>query len=426
MITRRLSRRNLLRMAAALAAIEAGDAGGAAVSHAGDIGNVRGDALSQIDARLRAASVAREVPGVVAMAATDQGLIYAGAFGTRHLGKGPAMTVDTVFRIASMIKPVTSVAAMQLVEIGKLTLDDPVPNLDPALGDPQVLEGFDGAGAPRLRPAKRRITLRHLLTHTSGFSYALWDANMARCLKAMHGRVAAPRTPLVFDPGDGWAYGVSLDWVGRLVEAASGQTLSAFFREHIFGPLGMNDTDFVPSSRQYMRQAALHVRKPDGSLEPQPLNRPVARQHYSGGGGLYSTAPDYLTFTRMLLHEGALDGARILRPETVALMGKNQIGKIEAGILKTTVPALSNDVNFFPGISVRWGLGHMINMQDGPDGRSAGSLCWAGLLNTYYWIDPNKRVTGVIMTQILPFADERALRLYRQFERGVYQLANRA
>ncbi len=125
----------------------------------------------------------------------------------------------------------------------------------------------------------------------------------------------------------------------------------------------------------------------------------------------------------MLLHGGTLDGVRILRPETVALMGRNQIGAIEAGVLKTTTPALSNDVDFFPGISLKWGFGHMINMQPVPDGRSAGSLTWAGLFNTYYWIDPKLRIAAVFMTQVLPFADRRALRVYRQFERHIYAAA---
>jgi len=424
MTTRRPSRRDLLRTAGALAVVKSVSASGTGVSRAEETKGPRGPSLPKIDAALRAATDAKQVPGVVAMAVTDQGIIYEGAFGMRRLGKGPAMTLDTVFRIASMIKPVTSVAAMQLVEQGKLKLDDPVPNLDPALGDPQVLEGFDGSGAPQLRRARRPITLRHLLTHTSGFSYALWDVNTARYLKT-HGSAAPPRTPLMFDPGTRWEYGVGLDWVGRLVEAISGQTLRAYFREYILGPLGMKDTDFAPSEQQHMRQASLHARKPDDSLEPQPLKRAVARKSYSGGANLCSTAPDYLTFIRMLLHEGSLNGVRILRPETVALMGQNQIGDTEARILKTTVPALSNDVDFFPGINLRWGFGHMINMQPGPDGRSAGSLTWAGLLNTYYWIDPSKRVAGVIMTQILPFADKFALRLYRQFERDIYNAVKR-
>ena len=381
--------------------------------------------FSHIDAVLRAATRAGQLPGVVALAATDSGVVYEGIFGSRRLNAAPAMTRDTVFRVASMVKLITSVAALQLMEQGKLSLDAPVPDIDPALGAPQVLDGFDPKGLPQLRPARRPISLRHLLTHTAGFSYRLWDAKAVRYAasldllpKAERSRV--PRTPLMFDPGEGWRYGTSMDWVGRIVEHVSGERLDAYFRNHILDPLGMKDTAFVISPEQSAREASLHRHGPGGSLAPQPVERQAPRQTFSGGAGIYSTAPDYLTLIRMLLRGGALDGVRLLRAETVALMGQNQIGSIEAGRMKTTTPALSNDVNFFPGISLKWGFGHMINMQAVAGGRSACSLTWGGLLNTYYWIDPQRRIAAVFMTQVLPFADDRALRIYRGFERGIY------
>jgi CubicO group peptidase (beta-lactamase class C family) len=360
------------------------------------------------------------------MAATDQGVFYEGTFGTRNLAAGPMMTPDTMFRIASMTKAVTSVAAMQLVEQGKLTLDDPVPNIDPALGVPQVLEGFEASGAPRLRAARRPITLKHLLTHTAGFSYEHWNANTVRYIKATGmpsistGKVASLRMPLAFDPGERWEYGVNIDWVGLLVEAISGQKLDVYFRENIFGPLGMEDSCFATTPEQRARQATMHQRQTDGSLLPQPLETPVTPEFWAGGIGLYSTAANYMTFLQALLHDGSFNGARILRPETVALMGRNQIGDLAAGILKTTDPRRSVDIDFFPGASLKWGLGYMINVQAGPNGRSPGSLTWAGILNTHYWIDPARRVTGLIMTQILPFGDGPAMRLYGRFERSVY------
>jgi CubicO group peptidase (beta-lactamase class C family) len=339
------------------------------------------------------------------------------------------MSHDTVFRIASMIKVVTSVAAMQLVEQGKIVLDAPAPAIDPALALPQVLTGFDSTGAPQLRPPKQSITLRHLLTHTAGFAYRLWDVNALHYAGAIdrlpaRQRALFPRSPLMFDPGTRWQYGTNLDWVGRIIEAVSGERLDVYFRKHILGPLDMADTGFVTSPSQHARQASVHRRQPDGSLAPQPLEKQTTPAGFPGGGSLYSTAPDYLTLIRMLLHGGQFNGARILRPETVALMGQNQIGDIEAGLLKTTNPVLSNDVDFFPRVPLRWGLGHMINMEPGPNGRSAGSLTWAGLLNTYYWIDPTSRVAAVFMTQVLPFADRPALSLYRQFERGIYGALN--
>ncbi|HKX01107.1 MAG TPA: serine hydrolase domain-containing protein [Methylomirabilota bacterium] len=384
---------------------------------------------SQVDAVLRrAAAESCEVPGVVAMAATDEGLLYEGAVGRRALDQPDAMTLDSVFRIASMTKAITSVAAMQLVEQGKLKLEEPVPDIDPTLGSPQVLEGFDPSGAPRLRPAKRPITLRHLLTHTAGFGYDMWDPNVGRYLQAAAvptrstGQVASIRVPLVFDPGERWEYGINTDWVGRLVEAMSGVPLDVYFRDRIFTPLGMKDSGFVTTAEQRGRQARLHLRQPDGSLIPQPLEPPATpAEFWSGGGPLYSTGRDYLQFLQMLLNQGSWNGARVLRPETVALMVQNHTGALPAGILKTENPALSNDVDLFPGAQIRWGLGFMLNVDAGPNGRSAGTVSWGGIFNTYYWLDRTRRVTGLIMTQILPFADRQVLALYGRFERAIYE-----
>jgi methyl acetate hydrolase len=373
----------------------------------------------EIDLALQAGVGAREIPGVVAMAANEQSVVYEGAFGFRDMDTASRMSTDTVFRIASMVKLLTSVAALQLVERGKLKLDEPAGNIDPTLGSAQVLAGFDAKGVPQLRPAQKPVTLRNLLTHTSGFSYLLWDPNVVRYLKVARSNSALPRMPLMFDPGSRWAYGGSLDRVGRMVEIAGGQSLDRYFSDHITGPLGMKDTGFSLTGKQRARQTRLYVRDVNRKLLSQPLEKPNVPKVFSGGGGIYSTAPDYLTLLQALLNGGRLRETAILRPETVALMSENQIGNLEAGILKTTNPALSNDVDFFPGVHLRWGLGHMINIDPVPDGRKAGSLTWAGLFNTYYWIDPTMRIAGVIMMQILPFADRQALKVYRQFERGI-------
>ena len=390
-------------------------------------------ARTRIDSVLKQAVDARDVPGVVAMAATDKGVLYEGAFGPRALDASAAMTPDTVFRIASMTKAIASVAAMQLVEQGKLKLEEPVPNIDPWLSAPQVLEGFDASGAPKLRPAKRPITLRHLLTHTAGFTYDIWHADTGRYVKATGlphrstGKVASLHTPLAFDPGDRWLYGINIEWTGRLIETLSGLPLEDYFRERIFGPLGMKDTTYVTSDEQRGRQARLHTRGADGALAVQPLEAvPVKGEFWPAGGPLYSTARDYLTFLQMLLNGGAFNGARLLKPEAVALMNENHTGNIPCGVLKAELRNLSNDVDFFPGADIRWGLGYMLNLQPGPNGRSAGTVSWGGLFNTYYWLDPAKRVTGLIMTQILPFADQRVLQLYGQFESGVYNAVKAA
>jgi methyl acetate hydrolase len=372
-----------------------------------------------IDAALRRAVEAKEVPGVVALATTDEGLIYEGAFGTRDVVNGPDMTPDTIFRIASMTKAVTSVAAMQLVEQGNLELDQPVDDILPELSAPQVLEGFDDAGAPRLRPAKRPIMLRHLLTHTAGFGYEFLNPELARYVdftgmaSFTTGKLAALDLPLIFDPGECWEYGISTDWVGRIVEIVAKQPIDAYFREQIFAPLGMTDTGFLLSRAQEARLVSVHQRKPDGLLEPAPTETVKPQEFLSGGGGLYSTGPDYVAFLQMLLHQGRFNGTQLLRPETVALMAQNHIADLE-------VPELSADVEFFPGIPCKWGLGQMINTLPGPNGRSAGSLTWGGIYNTFYWLDPQKRVAGVFLTQILPLIDRNAVRLYAEFERGIY------
>lgn len=373
-----------------------------------------------IDAALQAKVGAKEIPGVVAMAANEASVVYQGAFGARNVASATPMSSDTIFRVASMVKLLTSVAALQLVERGKLKLDEPAANIDPTLAALQVLAGFDAKGIPQLRPVHKPITLRNLLTHTSGFSYPLWDPNVVRYLKAARADPALPRRPLMFEPGEKWAYGGSIDNVGQLVEIASGQSIDRYFSENITGPLGMNDTGFVITEKQRARQASLHVRDAGGKLVPKPFEKLTSTTTFSGGGGIYSTAPDYLILLQALLNGGRFRGASLLQPDTVTLMSTNQIGNIEAGVLRTVNPALSNDVDFFPGVHLRWGLGHMINVDPVREGRAAGSLTWAGLLNTYYWIDPKKRIAGVIMMQILPFVDRQALMAYRQFERGIY------
>ena len=383
-------------------------------------------ASSGVDQVLERAVAQGVAAGVVALATNDQGVIYEGAFGKREIGRDADMTLDTVVWIASMSKAITSVAAMQLVEQGRIGLDEPLSDRLPELAGIQVLEGFDDAGAPRLRPPRRPITLRHLLTHTAGFTYDIWNQDMGRYQQyaAVPGIIECKnltlQTPLVFDPGERWEYGVNLDWVGKTVEQLSGQSLEAYFKEHIFGPLGMDDTGFVIRPEQRSRLASMHVRQPDGSLVAIPFEITQEPEFYMGGGGLYGTGPDYLKFERMLLGGGRLGGVQVLRPDTVQEMSRNQIGELTVGMLKSVQPGSSNDAEFFPGMVKKWGLAYMISTEVAPTGRSAGSLCWAGLGNTYFWIDPTRRVAGVILTQILPFADAAVLDMYDQFERAIY------
>ena len=357
-----------------------------------------------LDAILKHAVDARDVPGVVAMAATESSILYEGAFGPRSVGAAAKMSRDTVFRIASMVKLLTSVAAMQLVERDRLRLDEPAEKIDPELASALVLDGFDDKGAPRMRPPRNPLTLRNLLTHTSGFSYPLWDAKVVRYLRCRRTDRKLPRRPLTFDPDTKWAYGGSIDCVRRLGEIASGIPLERYFHENITGPLSMPDTTVNLTAGQRAREAGVHRRNADGSFRAEPPEKPVAVTSFTGGGGIYSTAPDYLTLLQALLNGGSLRGATLLKPDTVTLMSENQIGDLEAGIMKTTNPALSSDVDFFPGLRKRWSLGHMITLDPVANGRKAGSLTWAGLLNTYYWIDPASGVAAVIMTPAMPEA----------------------
>jgi len=384
----------------------------------------------EVDALFRRATDAGDVPGVVALAIAGDTTLYEGAFGSRRLGAAEAMDLDTVGWIASMTKPLTSVAAMQLVEQQRLKLDEPAQRWAPELARVQVLEGFDASsGAPRLRAPTRPITLRHLLNHTAGYGYGMWSAPLARYMELMNlpgtatCEKAALRLPLLSDPGERWNYGINIEWVGKVIEGASGMTLGAYMRDNLFGPLGMDSTGFRITPSMRARLSCLHERNARGALVAGDYEVPQSPEFELGGGGLYSTAPDYTTFMRMILNRGVGNGTRVLKAETVDLMCRNQIGDLRVERLMTTNAARSNDAEFFPGVPKSWGFGFMINQQPAPTGRSAGSVAWAGLSNCYFWIDPVKRIAGVYVTQILPFADTKSLPLYLNFETAVYRSA---
>jgi methyl acetate hydrolase len=414
------SRRDLLKAATTLATVSAMAGIGGSRAVAAQSNPALSPALAQVDQALREAVTNQSVGGVVAIGANDKGIVYEGAF-------GPSVTGDSIFWIASMTKAITATACMQLVEQGKLQINQPMGKLLPQLESPKVLEGFDANGAPKLRPAKRPITLQHLLTHTAGFVYSIWNEPMRRYEKVTglpfigECRNASFNAPILFDPGDRWEYGINMDWVGKAVEAVSDQSLEVYFRENIFGPLDMTDTGFLISSAQKARVVPMYSRQKDGTLKSMAFEMPQRPEFFMGGGALFSTPRNYMQFVQMLLHDGTFNGTRVLKPETVAMMRQNHIGDLNVVTLKTVDPASSNDANLFPGMVQKWGLSFDINTEPGPAGRSAGSIAWAGLFNTYFWVDPVKHVTGVIMTQLLPFADGPVLKLFADFERGMYQ-----
>jgi methyl acetate hydrolase len=381
---------------------------------------------AQIDEILRQKSDAKEIPGVVAIAASGSDVLYQGAFGKRDLSKPDAMTTDSVFWIASMTKAVTAAGAMQLVEQGKLSLDTPIGSVLPDLAKPQVLEGFDAKGEPKLRPAKGAITLRQLMTHTAGFAYNVWNGDLAVYLEKtgtpniFSCQNVALKTPIMSDPGTRWEYGINIDFVGKAVEAVSGKRLDAYLRDNMFAPLGMSDTGFKITDDMRKRLVGVHARGEDGQLASMPFELEQNPEFHMGGGGLYSTAGDYIKFTQMILKKGRGNGNQVLKAETIAMMGQNQMGDLNMTKMTTVAPIYTNDVDLYPDQAKKWGLSFMINTAKTAEGRSAGSLAWAGLANTYYWIDPSRDVTGVILMQVLPFADAKCLEAFAAFERGVY------
>ncbi len=382
---------------------------------------------SVLDAVLSEATQPGGLPGVVASLATRDGVAFEGAAGRRGLNADVPMTGDTIFAIASMTKAITSVAAMQLVEEGALALDQEAREVVPDIATLQVLDGFAADGAPMLRPPRRPVTLRHLLTHTSGFAYDFSNFDLLRYLEwsglpaARTGKLASFGAPMLFDPGERWEYGTGIDWVGRMLEAASGERLDRYLRARVIEPLGMRDTAFTLSAEQLGRRAVVHQRDPDGALRPLPLLPQPELEFYPGGSRLYSTAGDYLRFLRMLLGGGALDGVRMLRPETVAEMSRNQIGDLPVRALPAATPAMTNAFDLLPGVACKWGLAFLINTVSAATGRSAGSLAWAGINNTYYWIDPMRGVTGLLLAQVSPFLDPAVLRAFARFEEAAYR-----
>ena len=377
-----------------------------------------------IDASLRSAVERKDVPGVVALVTDRKGVIYQGAFGVADVSTGRPLAADSLFRIASMTKAVTSAALMQLVEQGRIGLDDPAEKYLPELGGLKVLERFDPAtGDYSVRPVTKKPTVRHFLTHTSGLAYPFTSA-IWRDLKPRAGETYPFGGPLLFEPGERWHYSTSTDVVGRLIEVVSGQKLEDYFRQHIFEPLKMDDTSYNVPEAKGPRLVAQQQRagdKMDGAIvlqSPQPgltIAAPI------GGGGLASTASDYGRFVRMFLNNGELDGARVLKAETVALMGQNHIGAVSVPALKSALPR-SADFTFIADGRDKWGLGFLITTDQPPGKRSPGSLSWGGINNTFFWIDRSRGIAGVIMMQYLPFADAKALATYDVFERGAYQL----
>lgn len=371
-------------------------------------------------------------PGVVAMVTDRNANVYEGAAGLRSLGGDAPMTTDSVMAIFSTSKAITGTTLMQLVEEGKVRLDDPVKKYVPEIAEIQVLEGFDASGQPKLRAPKRDITINHLMLHTAGFSYEFFSADDLKLRGAqgipsvVSGTFASVKTCLLWDPGEKWGYGVNIDWVGKVVEAVRGKRLGEVMQERVFAPLGMTETGFVMTPAMQARRAVIHDRAMDGKLTPLPdLVLPQPPEMDMGGHGLYSTVGDYMKFIRMVLNDGAGANGRVLKAETVEQMSRNGLGALKVGGWTTSIPSLSNTGEFFPGLPKSWGYTFMINDEVTPSGRPAGSLMWAGLANLFYWIDRQNGIGGFWGSQILPFQDVSSYPGYVDFETAVYRNLNR-
>jgi methyl acetate hydrolase len=368
------------------------------------------------------------VPGVVAMLTDRARDIYSGAAGARRLGEEAAMTEDTVFAIFSTTKAITGTVALQCVEEGLLDLDAPAKDYAPRIGALQVLEGFDADGTPRLREPASDVTTRQLLLHVGGFGYDFFNASYKR-LAEERGQPsvvtcshASLETPLLFDPGEKWEYGTNIDWVGQVVEGIRGARLGAVMRERVFDPLGMAEIGFTRTPELRARTASIHARGADGSLTPLDFAFPDAPEVDMGGHGLYSTIPEYMKFIRMWLNDGAGPNGRVLKSETVDWATRNGLqAHQKVGMLPGVIASLSNDAEFFPGLAKGWSYTFMTNEEQAPTGRPAGALGWAGLANSFFWIDRQNGFGGYWATQILPFGDPVSFPGFLDFETAAYK-----
>ncbi|HEX3827017.1 MAG TPA: serine hydrolase domain-containing protein [Sporichthyaceae bacterium] len=378
-----------------------------------------------IDAVLEAAVAAGHVPNVVAVATDRTGVVYAGSAGTRAANDAASGPVgpDTMYRLASMTKPIVTAAALQQVERGLLNLEAPVAEYLPEFGELQVLTGFSG-NTPLLRPPARPATVQDLICHTSGLAYDFFSADQQRWQEVtgtpslFNGNRAIFASPLMFDPGERWAYGINTDWLGRVVEATSGLGLDKYLEVNLTGPLAMESATFQLTAAQRAAAVPVHM-APSGSWEATPVDLPEAPDWWAGGHGLSCTPNDYLRFLRMILNDGTLDGVSVLSPGSVAGAFRDQIAPLT---FPAEIPAADRnlvcDFNLGPGWS--WGHGLLLNTFDLPGMRAAFSGGWAGIFNTHFWVDRTNGVAGALFTQCLPFGTPEILGLCAQFEMGVY------
>ena len=321
-------------------------------------------------------------------------------------------------KIASMTKPITSVAVMRLVEDGKVCLDDPVSNYIPSLGQPRVIVSLNEATGEYTTRPTREITIRQLLCHTSGFGYGFCSHTL-HLLQEKTGK--DPRDlPLLHDPGQQWTYGMGTQVLGEVVEAVSHQALDQYLHDAILGPLEMVDTTFAVPQDKLQRLVTIHHR-PEGKLTEIP-NPPSDVKVVRGDYGLRSTARDYAHFLQMLLGGGLLGNVRILNAESVTMMTTNQIGNLVIELQPAELPAVAQAFPIGAGRD-KFGLGFQVAVVEDPQphSRSAGSFSWGGVCNTHFWADPQQGIAAVLLMQVLPFYDQQCVEVLTGFERLVYE-----
>jgi methyl acetate hydrolase len=367
---------------------------------------------------LKQATDRGDVPGVVVAVVDKNGSLYNEAFGKSSTARNTPMTKDTIFNMASMTKAITSAAIMLLVDEGKLKVDDEVAKYLPKYKDPLVITKFNEAdGTYETRAAKRPITIRHLLTHTSGIGYGFSSPMLAKIIEKT--KKSELDLPLLFDPGESWAYGASTRVLGFVVEAISGQKIDAFLQSRILGPLGMSDTSYLVPTTKYSRVVAVNARNAGGTFEERPIPATIPAT-VQGDGGLYGTASDYGLFLRMLLNRGTLNGKRILSENAVKTMLAPSTGTVVVKEQQSSNLALSRNFPVGAGKD-KWGLGFQLAAEQLPNRRSPGSGTWAGIFNTHFFVDPSKEIGVVVMMQTLPFYDEASMKVYAGVEEAVYK-----
>jgi CubicO group peptidase (beta-lactamase class C family) len=359
-----------------------------------------------------------EIPGAVVAVTNRDRVVYLNAFGKQDAANGVPMTTGTLFRIASMTKPVTSVGVMMLYEQGKLKLDDAAGDYVPSIKGRDVIATFNKADASyTTRAAASPVTIRQLLAHTSGLAYSFTNETaLALQRKGIDNR----DMPLLFDPGTRWNYSPATATLGAIVEKVGGASLEDFDQTAIFRPLEMADTSYLLPAEKTRRLVTVHQREPAGLVEtPNPASYTPGMR---GDGGLISTAGDYSKFLQMLLNEGRWHNTRLLKPESVRLMTSNQIGPLVVETMPAVLPRTSDAFPFGAGKD-KFGLGFQITTTDGASvhERASGSYTWAGINNTHFWVDPTNGIGVVMMTQVLPFYNATSMDVMKRFEHLIYE-----